>query len=286
MEPDKVIEALGKIAEPVNTVVQKISSATGILYEPVHIRKLAKAEADAKLIQLETLLGLSRSEAVSIMRRELIRFENYQGILDKALPLIGTNSDDSFPSDVDADWLRLHYEKSSICSDEEMQLLWAKILAGEFSKPNSFSKQALVIVEQLGKEDAFSFTKFCSCLFEFDGLLAACYFSDQKALKMLGVSYYSVMQLESFGLIKLLSSYMDSIGVESSEPKLNYKYFDISGEIELTKTNSKVETSYSFSFGEAQLTRPGSELAKICGASKNLEYLSYIQRKWNDQIVE
>lgn len=284
MEPDKVIEALGKIAEPVNTFVQKISSATGILYEPVRIKKLAKAEADAKLIRLETLYGLTRSEAVSIMRKELLRLENYQGILDKALPLIETNTDDSLPGDVDADWLRLHYEKSSIYSDADMQQIWARILAGEFSKPNSFSKQALVIAEQLGKEDAITFTKFCSCLFEFNGLLEAYYFSDEEASRILGISYYSVMQLESFGLVKMQTSKTDMIGVEISEPKLSYKYFDIAGEIELNKTNRKSIPTYSFSFEEAQLTRAGKELARICGASKNTDYLSYVQRKWENQI--
>jgi hypothetical protein len=38
---------LGKLAEPINTLITKISNAAGILYEPTRIRKKAQAELSA-----------------------------------------------------------------------------------------------------------------------------------------------------------------------------------------------------------------------------------------------
>lgn len=48
------------------------------------------------------------------------------------------------------------------CGDDEVQIIWAKILAGEVSQPGRVSRKTLAIVKTLGKEDAHLFTKVCS----------------------------------------------------------------------------------------------------------------------------
>ncbi len=46
-------------------------------------------------------------------------------------------------------------------SDEQMQALWAKILAGEANGPGRFSKKTVNIVASLDKSDAEAFTTLC-----------------------------------------------------------------------------------------------------------------------------
>ena len=41
---------------------------------------------------------------------------------------------------VDIDWVNQFFAYAENVSNEEMQSIWAKVLAGEVQKPNSFSK--------------------------------------------------------------------------------------------------------------------------------------------------
>ena len=41
---------LGDLAKPIDTLIHKISDATGVLYEPTRIRRKAEAESDAAII--------------------------------------------------------------------------------------------------------------------------------------------------------------------------------------------------------------------------------------------
>ena len=42
---------LGDLAKPATSLIEKISDAAGVLYEPARIRKKAEAEADAEIIR-------------------------------------------------------------------------------------------------------------------------------------------------------------------------------------------------------------------------------------------
>ena len=41
---------LGDLGKPIDTLIHKISDATGVLYEPTRIRRKAKAKSDAAII--------------------------------------------------------------------------------------------------------------------------------------------------------------------------------------------------------------------------------------------
>jgi len=62
------------------------------------------------------------------------------------------------PEDVGEDWLSQFMDKARLVSDEEMQLIWGRILAGECNAPGSVPKSLLHILEQMEKSHAESFT--------------------------------------------------------------------------------------------------------------------------------
>lgn len=63
---------------------------------------------------------------------------------------------------VDADWMARYIECAQDVSDDEMRLLWAKILSGEMSKPNSISVMTLETLRNMSKRDAELFHKLAS----------------------------------------------------------------------------------------------------------------------------
>ena len=55
---------LGDLAKPIDTLIHKISDATGVLYEPRRMRRKAKAESEAAIISAKA------EAAVDIIKTE------------------------------------------------------------------------------------------------------------------------------------------------------------------------------------------------------------------------
>ena len=62
---------------------------------------------------------------------------------------------------VDEDWTTRFFNIAEDISNEEMQALWGRILAGEIKKPKSYSLRTLELLKNLSKEEAECFMKFC-----------------------------------------------------------------------------------------------------------------------------
>ena len=82
-----------------------------------------------------------------------------ESITEKAIPQL---NDSSNPQNMEDDWITNFFDKCRIVSDEEMQLLWAKVLAGEANSPGTYSKRTVNSLGSLDKRDAQLFTNFCS----------------------------------------------------------------------------------------------------------------------------
>lgn len=63
---------------------------------------------------------------------------------------------------LDTDWLARFIDCAQDVSDDEMRLLWAKILSGELNKPNSISVMTLETLRNMSKRDAEIFHKLAS----------------------------------------------------------------------------------------------------------------------------
>ena len=57
--------------------------------------------------------------------------------------------------------LSIFFEKSRIVSDNEMQELWSRVLAGEANDPGTYSKRTVNFLSDLDKGEAALFTKLC-----------------------------------------------------------------------------------------------------------------------------
>ena len=71
MSDDKSISAvnLGGLSKPADTLIKKVSSAIGGIFEPWQIKRVAKAEAEASLIKTRTEI-----EITDLHRRAMHRF--------------------------------------------------------------------------------------------------------------------------------------------------------------------------------------------------------------------
>lgn len=88
---------------------------------------------------------------------------NRRTVLEKAInELEGKTISEDAKEEIDEDWLSRFAKIASDVSKEEVQLILAKILAGEISKPGSFSTMTLKVLERMDRRAADEFGRLVS----------------------------------------------------------------------------------------------------------------------------
>jgi hypothetical protein len=198
---------LDGLSEPLAKLVEAIRSGCGVLYEPTQIRRRAKADADASLIKMKADLAIrdlaARAEE-RVKAKELRRQQNIESIVEQAAQFLPeTVSSEK----VDEDWTVQFFENCQDVGNEEMQSLWAKLLAGEVAKPGSFSLRTLQIVKTMSKDDAELFTRFSSYVWQDKDSPEMCAhlytLAIIKYLQLKHIYHSTFLHLETVGLLNL-----------------------------------------------------------------------------------
>lgn len=172
------ISDLAGLSEPLTKLIETISCAIGKVYEPWHIKRVAKAKAaELKLIsgaindnlQLPTRyengdLVIDSTDANELVQRAQNRFlfqemkkqQNIESVIGIAYSrLEQVDSVSKVP--VDSDWISEFFDNVANISSEKMQILWGKVLAGEVENPGKFSKRTLDVLKNLTQNEATTF---------------------------------------------------------------------------------------------------------------------------------
>ncbi|HLN94046.1 MAG TPA: DUF2806 domain-containing protein [Flavobacterium sp.] len=155
--------------KPLEKLIDVISKGVGTIYRPKAIRK----EADAKAYEIE-IIERAKSKALAegkeidadtyeriqerILHKETKRQNNIDNVSQIAAEQLGqeqTVSDEP----VDEDWTSRFFNIVEDVSDEEMQQLWGRILAGEVKQPKSYSLRTLELLKNLSKREAEVFSR-------------------------------------------------------------------------------------------------------------------------------
>lgn len=196
---------IGELAKPATVLIEKISDAVGAVFEPYQIRRIARAKADAAMIDANAQI-----EVTELHRRAMVRFvheegkkqENIESITSKAIPDLNENSR---PDAVSDDWIANFFDKCRLISDAEMQQLWGKVLAGEANSPGTYSKRTVAMLESLDKQDALEFTKLCSCTWTVGEVVPLIFDVQESVYASRGITFSLLTHLDAIGLIRFES---------------------------------------------------------------------------------
>jgi uncharacterized repeat protein (TIGR03899 family) len=261
---------LKALSEPASKLIEAVKDAIGIVYEPTHVRRMAQAEVDVEIIKVRGDLKsqeLAKRASQRIAKRELQRQANVESIVRGALDSLSPSvSDDK----VDDDWITHFFEQCQDVGSFEMQSLWAKLLAGEIAQPGTYSRRTLNLVRLMSKDDAGLFTLFCSHVFHGDEFFLHIRGTQSNALlRTKGLSYKSLLNLQNVGLI-------ESGEVELSvtrQNEINLSYFDEKFRLILSSVSI---TAMQSSVNVTVLSKTGQELAPICGAVPDKQYITTV----------
>lgn len=211
------------LGEPLTKLMEVASAGLGSLWRPRAIRReadakayeiqvIAKAEAEADVIKRDIALAASLARVSDIsntspdlaerarqrlLLREVEGQQNLESVVEHAYAALPpTVSKDP----IDETWRRKFFQEAESICDEDMQLLWGKILAGEISSPGSFSLRTLSVLRELSAQEAEMFRSACSIAMS-DGLIAIPGDDLNSALIPFGINYGNLMSMRDAGLL-------------------------------------------------------------------------------------
>lgn len=265
---------LGNLSKPANTLIEKVSDAVGILYEPRQIRRIAKAKADAALIEAKSeieITDLHRRAARRWIEEEAQHQKRMEDITTQALPQLNENAK---PESIENDWLINFFDKCRLVSDNEMQGLWSRILAGEANTPGTYSKRTVNFLSDLDKDEAELFTKLWGFGVVINNLLVPLVFHNELEIyNRHGINFDALSHLRSIGLIQFEPS--GGLGENDLPKRFTVSYHGQPFILEMPK-----HAMNAIPIGQVLLTKVGQELAPICGSQPVEEFWEYAKGQW------
>ena len=268
---------LSGFSKPADTLVNKIANALGRHFDPSHRIRMAEAEARADRIlrvsATETdveVADLRQRAATRFANEEMTKQLNMEGIIEKAIPHL---NNDAAPEGMENDWIANFFEKCRTVSDDDMQELWARILAGEANNPSSFSRKTVNLVADLDKRDAELFRNLCGFVWQIGSLNPLVFDVQHEMYNRNGINFGNVIQLEALGLVQDGGA-LGFRRINLPKTVLVYYY---GNPVVLTMPK---ESENELDVGKVMLTQAGHELAPICGARQVAGFFEYIYDRW------
>jgi len=263
--------------------ITTLSDQLALWAEPYHIRRKGEAEADvlvaqarseAKIAVIEVQNKLAirdiRDRAAERRRRhDEARQQNLEAIAAQAAEKL---SDDVSDDPVDPDWLTQFFNHSQDVSNQEMQSVWGRILAGEIARPGSFSLRTLNVVRMLTKYDAALFSHFCSIIWRNVDQWCPILPSSKFPLPFPDVrlSFGQIMNLEVLGLV-MHRDEVSPFVLNFPRPALRLDYFRKPHFLR-HRTVEPPQSEWKLPVGEVFLTDVGHQLVPIAGGEPNEQY--------------
>ncbi|GCD13077.1 DUF2806 domain-containing protein [Clostridium tagluense] len=215
---------IGKFAtaakEPILKLMELCECAIGKIYEPTHVVRMAKAHAEEiKLIsavsrentdvpilyskgdiEIDTTSGqeLAIRTQTRLQLQELQKQQNIESVISHAYEELGTEETVS-SEPVDTDWATRLFSIAGEVSNEDLQLLWGKVLSGEVKQPGSYSLRTLDRLRNLSKEEAELFSRIANCVFQYGSTFFV--HTDKEILKSENIFYADILTLDGAGLV-------------------------------------------------------------------------------------
>lgn len=238
---------------------------------------IAKAQSEARQYtitpnaEVRGTVGITRDDVMQrIEFQEQKRLTNVASVVEDTAEELG---DKEVPDhEPDPDWTARFFNEVQDVSSEDMQKIWARILAGEVESPGRTSLRTLDTLRNMTKRDAKMFRDICDFVFSNDFL-----FYDDSVKGIEALSYNNLLHLQDCGLINVGPNLVKQFSWgESNGTLLTYH----GGALHVTGNESSGKL---LTVPEILLTTAGKELSRFVECTLHMEYLrafaSYLKSK-------
>lgn len=301
----EVNDLLG-VGQSLDKLLSVIESGIGKLYEPTHLKNIARAKAaeiklieaaktDAEIdrakqlskLQPEVVLSLSNVNndlieraKIRLARQELERQSNIDNIVEQAVNAL-PNTVDNKP--VGHDWTNRFFQAAQDISEIEMQKLWGKVLAGETSQPGCFSVRSLEVLRNLSSEEAELFATICSLVTSVNEFIikipieknGRIMIADSEAMSKFGFNHDVFIKLVDAGLLHPESNLEMAFKVKE-KPQVfmnNGRYF----QVEFADISN---TAQEIAFQSVNFTEAGRQLGTLVPNNFQQNYFDLLASRY------
>lgn len=283
------------LSEPAKALVDRTYQVlTGLatpavgFFRPIQTRRMAKAEADSLIVQAEAeaaanrILSAAEAERAELEARtarrilaEEVQFqESMEDVLSRAIPLLAA---DANPERIESGWLLNFLGKSRAYTDDEMRNVWARILAGQANNPGSFSRKTVNVLADMDKGDAERFGTLCRFVWEFPEDTEPVIYHRDELWERHGLTYTSLTDLESLGLIRTDLSMLTQIGTEPLPERFTASYAGRHVNIEFMDRSGG-----SLPIGHVSFTSAGRQINSIIALDPVEGLFELMCERWTD----
>ncbi len=266
---------------------------------------IASAQADARAIlvspdaSVQGQLDFGAAVTQRIQFQEEKRQSNIATVIDQAAQQLGDGQVQDH--EVDHDWTARFFTDVQDVSFEEMQRLWARVLAGEVQRPASTSFRTLSILKNLDRRTATLFRTLCSArmtpLIGLQGGGVEQMGTDivpsldghatENSLKNYGLSYVSLNRLNEHGLIvpgynSIWTNQVTDAGLGKS-PRWISMAFGFQDRIWVLVPIDNREGNFKVDINGILLTQSGMELARVVDIKDMPEYQQAVAGFWEQK---
>lgn len=185
------------------------------------------------------------------------------------------------------EWFDRFFEAASLVSDEDMKMIWAKILNGEYQKQGTYSFRFIESMKLLSPQEAELFAKLSKLVItEPDGNLYI-YAPSESQLKIyeaFGINDYNLLLMEECGLINM--GVTQSHDIELDTETCNGFY---NGDLFVRFYSETLSNEMVFKFESYPLTRFGQQVYHLIEDRSCREFViklaKNIQESLEDDLV-
>ena len=268
---------IGELSKSATVLIEKVSDAIGGFFELLQNRRVAQqAEAEAEKIMAVTRIEITKLQRHALPRsiiEEAKKQNNIEAIMVKALPQVEHNAK---PHNMKDDWISNFFDKCRLIYDNEMQILWSKVLAGEVNSPGTHSKRTVNFLGSLDKSDVILFQSLCGFCWHCGLYIPLIYTVEAEIYNKHGINFDSLKHLDEIGLVNF-----DNFGgflLVNLSKKIFITYYGKLVEIEFEN-----EKGNQFDIGKVALSNVGQELAPCFREEPIPEFFDYMFNKWTSE---
>ena len=234
------------------------ASALNIIAEAQSEARAYLLPADADVHATLDITPQDISQSFEFQGRK--RLTNVRSVLEDAADELGDK--EVTDHEPDPDWTARLFDCVQDVSSEDMQKIWAKILAGEVESPGRTSLRTLETLRNMTKQDADMFRNVCDFVFSNDFV-----FYNDSVKNIVSFNFNTLFHLQDCGLINvgpnLAKQFAGGSGTE-----IFFLYHE--GALMVTKG---LDAKDLITIPEVLLTAPGKELSRFAQCTLQLEYL-------------
>ena len=163
------IKDIAGLSGPLTRIIDCLDKGVSSLASPFVYKRMEKAKLliEQKRADQNAVIALKDAMTQDLIAaarttRDRQEIENISSIYGNALRELQSFGKNTLPPAlVKPDWAAHFFDSAKDCCDEEVQLLWSKILAGEIKEPGKYYKRTLANLKQMERHEAEWFCRMC-----------------------------------------------------------------------------------------------------------------------------